>query len=482
MKPIYNKFQTFWILVITVTLSLINVYGQDGIYVTKSGSPDPNGTIEKPYHSIESGLSQLQTSERKKLIIGPGNYYESLTISTPCLIEASNGEVIIGSDDFKETMEFDLLTLNTHLAGDETFFPSWKDYHRADDIADYFNKSNFRPDIVAFQELWDKDLFYGGNGANGIRPRSGYLYGLHGEEEMPMMNSGLAVMNNLKFTTFQQIEWEDQGGGFESTTAKGYIRVTMRKGKFPICIFNLHTIAGDDDDDIETRSKQLDQLIKAINHFRRNYPSYAIFVLGDLNIKGESNEYYNSLIKKMNKVKGKDADRNSPGFVLDKNYKDQWTSDKSNLLGHWFGYPSNDRIDYIYYISSLDNSIEILPINTKVIPFRGRDYSICVSRIIDPIGAPHCVFPFKYKITNESSDHYAVYSKFKLIRTKSISYENDDENELLVRTVNTQSYIGDNANKNPIRLKGIAKKIHEDYQGQIGLIGMQEAKGDMTWL
>ena len=51
---------------------------------------------------------------------------------------------------------------------------------------------------------------------------------------------------------------------------------------------------------------------------------------------------------------------------------------------------------------------------------------------------------------------------------------------MLVRTVNTQSYIGDNANKNPIRLKGIAKKIHEDYQGQIGLVGMQEAKGDMT--
>lgn len=402
----------FAYLILLVNIQII--HSQDAIYVTKSGSPDPDGSFERPYHLIESGIEQLQIQSKHKMIIGPGKYYESLKIERPCTLEATNGIAVIGELDYQSEINFDILSLNTHLAGDIVFFPTWKDDLRADDIADFLGGPNPRPDIVAFQEIWDEGLFFGEDGANGIRPRSGYLFGVHGKEEMPVMNSGLALMSDLSFTTFQQIEWNEQGS--ETPTAKGYIRGTIHISDFPICIFNLHTKAGDSDGDKELRRFQMVQLRDAIIDFQVNNPTFIIFVVGDFNIIGETSEYKSLLSLIMKGLKGKDADRNSPGFIIDRNYVDQCTSRESNLLAHWFGTEGNSRLDFIYYIPSMDGTTEVLPKNARVIPFRGHNYSVCVSRIIDPLDIPRCVFPFKYDITNESSDHYAIYAQFRLIR------------------------------------------------------------------
>ncbi len=48
--------------------------------------------------------------------------------------------------------------------------------------------------------------------------------------------------------------------------------------------------------------------------------------------------------------------------------------------------------------------------------------------------------------------------------------------DLIVRTINTKRH----AAHYPIRLHGIAQKFHEDWPSQVGLIGMQEVKGEMT--
>ena len=386
------------------------------IYVTKSGNPAPTGEQSAPYHMVEAGIVRAKSSPGSTVLIGPGKYYETLTIDTPCTLVATGGTVTIGKLDYQASTTLRIITLNTHLAGDEVFMPSWVDCWRADDIADFIKALDPKPDVVAFQEIWDEDLFKGGDcdGAIGIRRRSGCTYGEHGEEEGDIMNSGLALMSNYSLSGFAQVEWNAEGGDWP--TAKGYIRATIIKDGFSIGLFNLHTKAGYDVDDRNIRWEQLQQLVNAVNEYRVNHRDHVVFVMGDFNVKGEGSEYYPSLIGWMELAEGKDADRNSPGFIVDRNFKDQWTSDDRNLLAYWFGSGDNARLDYIYYIQSLDGSVEVLPAGAGVLRFRGRDYQVCVSRIIDPFDIPRCIFPYRFDITNESSDHWSVYGRFKLYR------------------------------------------------------------------
>jgi len=408
--------------VTAVTLSILLVIGsltanaQDPIYVTKSGSPDPDGSVSKPYHVVESGIARTLTSSATTLKIGPGKYYETFTVGTPVTLEANGGVVTIGKLDYQTSTTLEIITLNTHLAGD-VIMPSWEDCLRADDIADFIKVLVPKPDVVAFQEIWDEDFFKGGDcdGEVEILHESGYTYGKHGNREFgSIMDSGLAVMSDHSLSGFKQVQWEREGG--EWATAKGFIYATIIKDGFSIGLFNLHTKAEDDASDREIRLEQLSQLVNAVNDYRVNHPDHVVFVMGDFNIKGEGNEYYDSLIGWMELANGKDADRNSPGFIVDRNFRDQWTSDDSNLLSYYFDSVENGRLDYIFYITDLYGDVEVLPTGADVLPFRGRDYQVCISRIIDPFGAPHCIFPYTFSITNESSDHWSVHGQFKLIR------------------------------------------------------------------
>src|SRR4029434_9958942 len=104
----------------------------------------------------------------------------------------------------------EICALNTHLFGDN-IGPSWQDYARAEDIADTCGASTF--DVVGFEEIWDEDLFYGGDGADGIRPRAGFPFGFHGEaHDLDPLNSGLAIMSQHPLSDTDQVSWTECDG------------------------------------------------------------------------------------------------------------------------------------------------------------------------------------------------------------------------------------------------------------------------------
>lgn len=102
---------------------------QDIIHVAKHGSPDPDGSQAKPYQTVEAGIARILTSLDRTVEIEAGTYYETLTLTTPSVVKAVGGIVTIGNLDYQAATSLEIITLNTHLAGDEVFFPDkWKDY------------------------------------------------------------------------------------------------------------------------------------------------------------------------------------------------------------------------------------------------------------------------------------------------------------------------------------------------------------------
>jgi len=362
------------------------------IHVTKAGWPDPDGSAGKPYHMIEAGIVRAQTAVVNNIVVGPGKYYETFTTDIPCTLEALTGTVTIGKMDYLASTTLEIITLNTHLFGDSPG-DSWKDKARAYDIAIKLRDMGAKkPDVVGFQEIWDEDLFFGDDGVTlGIRLRSEYPYGDHGDIGWPGGNSGLALTSLHPIDDFEQRSF-GYGTGWDSWANKGWIQATIKKGGFSIWLFNTHTQAGEDNSVI--RAAQITELITEIDKCRRNHPDHVVFAFGDFNVYGELGEYWTSLIPMIGiAVGGRDADRNSPRFI------DPWTYKRSNDLAWHFDKESKSgRLDYIFYFPSYDGSVEVLPMDVYVLPFRGR--------WLTEDGLT----------TNESSDHYSVHGKFKLIR------------------------------------------------------------------
>jgi hypothetical protein len=376
---------------------------QNPIYVSKAGSPDPDGSQSKPYQMVEAGIVRTVTSPANTVQIEAGSYYETFTTDIPSILEASGGTVTIGQLDYQAATTLEIITLNTHLFGD-VVGPSWQDYERADDIADFFGGANPLPDVVGFQEIWDEDLFFGGDGANGILPRSPYLYGDQGEETNcgTCGNSGLAIMSKYPLVFFTQVPFKYCDGFLECQATKGWVHTAIWKDGFYIHLINTHTQAGNEEDDLNTRKLQLQELRDWINWVRTGDPGSVIFVMGDLNVYGElygeQGEYNDVLIPEIGTTAGgRDADRNSPGFAFGSSK--QWTYCICNPLAFYFDPVAyNGRLDYIFYLPSLDGSVEVIPTSVEVLPFVGRILSE------DDL------------TTNQSSDHWGVYGQFTLIR------------------------------------------------------------------
>lgn len=153
---------------------------QDAVHVTKAGSPDPDGSLGRPYRLAEVGIARTLASPSNTVLVAAGTYYEMFTTDTRCVLRATGGTVRIGWLGGQTITTLETITLNTHLFGD-VVGPIGRDCERADDIADFVGGPNPLPEIVAFQEIWDEDLFLAVTGANGILPRSGYAYGNHGD-------------------------------------------------------------------------------------------------------------------------------------------------------------------------------------------------------------------------------------------------------------------------------------------------------------
>jgi endonuclease/exonuclease/phosphatase family metal-dependent hydrolase len=396
-----------WRPQITLALSCVamlpsTVAGQDVIHVTKTGSPAPTGAPDAPYSSVRAGMYQAGIVPATTVQISAGQYYETVSLefggATPCTLTASGGPVTIGKMDYQAATELEIITLNTHLFGD-VVGPSWMDYERAEDIADFFGGMHPWPDVVGFQEIWDEDLFWGGDGAEGIWPASGYAYGEHGDETFgDPVNSGLALMSDYPLNDYAQVEWEDCYDVVECMSAKGWLQATIEKDGFSVGVFTLHTEAGDSMWSHLAREAQLIQLKDAINAYRATYPDHVVFASGDFNVYGEQDEYYGTLVPIIgDQVDGRDADRNAYGFIP--GHFNTWTYSRSNPLALYFDDDAVDgRLDYIWYFPSLDGSVEIVPEFAAVLPFTGRTLTD------DGL------------TTNESSDHWSVHGLFKLVR------------------------------------------------------------------
>jgi hypothetical protein len=416
---------------ITVNVAIAQ---DDTIHVSKTGSPDPDGSQAKPYQMVEAGIARTLTSPDNTVEIGAGTYYETFTTNTPAVLQAVGGTVTIGKRDYQAATSLEIVTLNTHLAGDELFFRitgnTWEDYARADDIADFFGSFSPSPDVVAFQEIWDEDLFFGDGSANGILPRSGYPYGDHGQEEEDILNSGAALMSKFPLVGFEQVQFDEEGGFFdpELHAAKGWVHATIVKDGFSIGLFNLHTHA----EDVVIRSEQIAQLKIAVLLYRAMNPSSVVFAVGDYNVYGEGNEYNSILIPHLglSGLDGHDADRNSPGFDFDS--KAQWTLSRDNPLAIYFDDATvSGRLDYIFYFPSLDGTVEVIPLSVDVLQFTGRTLGGTTVECVSPdffgcIEKPHCcspacrLFPDCLRVngltTDQSSDHWGLHGRFRLVR------------------------------------------------------------------
>jgi endonuclease/exonuclease/phosphatase family metal-dependent hydrolase len=190
--------------------------------------------------------------------------------------------------------------------------------------------------------------------------------------------------------------------GSDCMAGKGWVLTEIEKDGFKIWIVNLHTDAGESLSDRQARKNQLTKLRFNLIILRQTFPHHVLFVMGDFNIYDHKDQYRKFLIDLLGQGEagGRDADRNSPGFTIGcEEDCEHWTySTDNDLAWHFDDESPSGRLDYIFYFPSWDGSVEVLPTYVNVLPFRGRTLSE------DDV------------TTNESSDHWAVHGKFKLIR------------------------------------------------------------------
>jgi endonuclease/exonuclease/phosphatase family metal-dependent hydrolase len=287
----------------------------------------------------------------------------------------------------------EIITLNTHLFGKKPFAPKWLDAERAAGIAGFLKNLTPQPDAVGFQEIWDAGLFWGEGKKQGIFARSGYAHGEHGDQKKKLLNSGLALMSASPLLNFAQAKWKDCDG-LDCLAAKGWVQATIVKDGFSIGLLNLHAQADEGRDKVWTRLRQFTQLQKAVTEYRRKHPSHVVFVMGDFNVYGGTEEYTTVLRPSMKRAGAHDSVPNTSGTEN----LEQWTACVCNPLAIYFDekMTTNGRLDYIFYIPSLDNRIEVIPLSVSVVPFLG--HTLTENGLT----------------THQLSDHWSVYGRFQL--------------------------------------------------------------------
>lgn len=118
----------------------------------------------------------------------------------------------------------------------------------------------------------------------------------HSDETMQgrAYSSGLSFLSQHPFTQKQGTPWSDCNGVVDSSNdclaAKGYqwLRVALNPARpaMSVDIYNLHMDAGGSQKDHDTRSKQVTQLLAAIE---KNSKGLAVIVVGDTNMRTRSN-------------------------------------------------------------------------------------------------------------------------------------------------------------------------------------------------
>ncbi len=377
-------------------------------------SPRGNAAPERdqpgrPWQLVEAAARSLPP-QGGTVSIAPGTYREGFTLDTPMRLVAPAGGVTIGRFPASpaDRTTFNVFTLNTHLFGD-VVGPSWFDYARAEQIGRRMDLYRDRIDLVAFNEIWDEDLFWGGDGAVGIFPLSGYPRAMHGSATAvgEFVNSGLALMSRNPWSETIQVSFDDCFGIVECASNKGYLAATVTKDGFTLRIFSTHTQAGDAplDGDGEVnlpraaRLGQIAQLVEDLADYRIAHPSHVILLMGDLNVPGEGEEY-ETLRQWMDLIGGLDAARNAPVFSIYHHPELGHTLTSYNELAiHFDDTPYNDRLDYVWYFPSLDGSVVTQPRFVERILFRN----------VAPLSDDDLT-------SDELSDHYPLNADFDLFR------------------------------------------------------------------
>ncbi|MCC7382344.1 MAG: endonuclease/exonuclease/phosphatase family protein [Deltaproteobacteria bacterium] len=105
--------------------------------------------------------------------------------------------------------------------------------------------------------------------------------------ETKLTGDGLNVLSRAPFSALEREAWAVCNGGLDSGSdclaEKGFLVATFTfADSIPVDIYDLHCDAGGDAIDIETRSKQIDQLLAAIE---RRSKGQAVIVAGDTNLR-----------------------------------------------------------------------------------------------------------------------------------------------------------------------------------------------------
>ncbi len=375
--------------------------------------PDPKG-FPAPYMLVKAAIVAMAGDN---ISLAPGDYKETGLFRTRSTLRAPDGPAVIGRVAALSTTTLRLATLNTHLAGDEgAFFGYWNDSLRAVDIADIC--ADWEWDFVGFSEIWDEDYFCNGccedcdGDSSVIAPilsRAGYPHGRVGDRNnLDFQHSGLAVMSRHPILGFQQYDFSDcpenPCDGFDCLANKGFVWATIRKGGFDIHIINTHMQADTgSSENVQTRHEQMSCIrARVVSHMQSN-PDDVYFILGDLNVPGDSScEYYVEMSGQFGQFFN-DGAPNTVGFEP----WQQYTNSRGNPLALCFDCSTGDnRFDYILYTpQSLNGSVTIVPSYTTALRFQGPDLTG---------NCGDC--PDGRLTTDEKSDHWGVIGEYKIYR------------------------------------------------------------------
>jgi endonuclease/exonuclease/phosphatase family metal-dependent hydrolase len=371
---------------ITLTTAQAETY-----YVKYPGHFAPDGRVQYPFSHLRGALCVLP--ENNTVEMRGGNYYEFGQFSTPMTITALSGETAEIGRYAQEYAELRVITYNTHLDLDGA---KCYDETRAYWLGWNLANSGYDADVVGMQEVWSDDR------RDDVFETCGYADEFYGSEKNGRIkNSGLLLM-----TREAAMQWEDQvsyewGEGWDWFANKGYIRATFNHDGFDITIFCTHTQSGNGEKEKETRARNLDQLATDIAAWRTVFPEHVVIAVGDFNVPGEEDEYYNVMDEELGgQARTLDGARNEGcgdythcTACLDNHLKQRWGDDGEET-----------RLDYILFAPSRDGSVKVVIEDYQWLRFQIPDSE-------DPIPCGK-----NDADTRHLSDHDGAYAKLKLYR------------------------------------------------------------------
>ena len=416
----------------TLLLTTTGAMAQLEIHVDPQGSELPDGSPANPYQSLPAAICFAGPNDT--VVLHPGRYErrakpgEPLILGQPARLRAVGGVATIGELAASPTIVLDIVTYNTHLFGDEAldFLPEFADRTRASLIAQALLDED--ADIVALQEVWDEEL--AAIILDTSRPTYPHQFYCNVHDECgDLLNSGLLVLSKHKIlkrgtccacdesaclteedcscnsdaTKVVFFEAEEccaplvanccirgcvECDGFAS---KGFVQATIAlPDGFQIGFFVTHTQAWNTGLGAAIRFQQARERRAAVDKYRSSNPGTEVIVVGDFNVIGGTDEYFESLLPAMG---FRDAARTAPcfdpGFV---------TYDPFNELVQIFDPEAQpELLDYVFYSHGTD--FDVIPILLA-----DRRYQAPSPIVVDD------------ETASDLSDHYAIRTRFRFFR------------------------------------------------------------------